>query len=113
MDLDLDLQDWMNGPFLRMSADIIIKKVNTEYYKKTVGLIKKFDEKSDQNAGDVANDMKIHIEKFRENLWIIELLTTEAMSNPRRAAPHWKELFREAGIPPIEPNDEMTLQVLI
>lgn len=58
-------------------------------------LIKKFDEISDQNAGEVANDMKAHIEKFIENLWVIELLTTEAMSNPRRSAPHWKELFKE------------------
>ena len=57
--------------------------------------------------------MKHHIDKFRENLWIIELLTTEAMSNPRRSTPHWKELFREAKIPPIEPNDEMSLNVLI
>jgi len=39
--------------------------------------------------------MKAHIEKFILNLWIIELLTTEAMSNPRRSAPHWKELFKE------------------
>ncbi len=61
----------------------------------------------------VANDMKLNVEKFRENLWIIELLTTEAMSNPRRSAPHWKELFREAQIPAIEPNDEMSLISLI
>ena len=49
----------------------------------------------DEKAGLVAYDMKTHIEKFIENLWVIELLTTEAMSNPRKSAPHWKELFKE------------------
>ena len=56
--------------------------------------------------------MKTHIEKFIENLWVIELLTTEAMSNPRKSSPHWKELFKETLVPNIEPNDDMTLNSL-
>lgn len=46
------------------------------------------------------------IEKFREKLWVIELLTTEAMIKKPN---HWKELFKECDLPEIEPNDEMTL----
>ena len=57
--------------------------------------------------------MKAHVEKFIENLWVIELLTTEAMSNPRRSAPHWKELFKETQVPNIEQNDDMTLNNLL
>lgn len=66
----------------------------------------------DQNAQDVASDLKLHIEKFRENLWLIELLTTEAMINPKKSSSHWKELFKECEIK-MEANDDMTLQKLL
>ena len=58
----------------------------------------------------VAKEMKQDVEKFREKLWMIELLTTEAMI---KKPAHWKDIFKECNIQEIEPNDEMNLQVLI
>lgn len=54
--------------------------------------------------------MKADIDKFREKMWMIELLTIEAMI---KKAQHWKDLWKECDLAEIEPNDEMTLQVLI
>jgi dynein heavy chain len=50
------------------------------------------------------------VEKFRERLWLIELLTTEAMT---KKTSHWKDVFKDCNIAEIEPNDEMSLQILI
>jgi dynein heavy chain len=114
MDFDLEYQEWMNGPFMKsLSYPVIEKKVNQHFYRETARLQKFFGEIDDKNAGDIATDLRSQIEKFRENLWLIELLTTEAMSNAKRSAPHWKELFKECQIKDIEPNDEMTLQRLL
>lgn len=59
--------------------------------------------------------MRTDVEKFRERLWLIELLTTEAMT---KKLSHWKDIFREiqakeSKVNEIEPNDEMSLQGLI
>ena len=54
--------------------------------------------------------MRADVEKFREYLWIIELLTTEAMIKKPQ---HWKDIFKECHLKEIEPNDDMSLQVLI
>lgn len=39
-------------------------------------------------------------------MWMIELLTTEAMIKKPN---HWKDLWKECELPDIEPNDEMNL----
>lgn len=55
--------------------------------------------------------MRSDVEKFREKLWMIELLTTEAMVKKTH---HWKDIFKECEITQeIEPNDEMSLQTLV
>ena len=46
-------------------------------------------------------------------MWLIELLTTDAMSNPKRSAGHWKEIFTECECKDLELNDELTLGKLI
>ncbi len=46
-------------------------------------------------------------------MWLIELLTTDAMCNLKRALPHWKEIFKECEIKDLELNDEITLGKLI
>ena len=43
-------------------------------------------------------------------MWMIELLTTEAMIKKTH---HWKDLFKECGLVQVEPNDEMSFQMLI
>jgi dynein heavy chain len=39
--------------------------------------------------------MRNDVDKFREKLWLIELLTTEAMI---KKLSHWKDIFKECNI---------------
>lgn len=82
----------MNNSLSKLNYETIEKKVNQSFYKETTKLIKKFDELQDQIAGNVAFELKSHIEKFRELLWMVELLTTEAMTN-RKSGVHWQEIY--------------------
>ena len=50
------------------------------------------------------------LDKMRENLWLIEFLTVEAMI---KRPSHFEELFKQCGLPIIKPNDEMSLMVLV
>lgn len=61
-------------------------------------------------AGNVAKEMKLDVEMFKERMWMIELLTTEAMI---KKTSHWKDIFKECGVQEIEPNDEMSLAAII
>ena len=95
----LDSMDWEGGiPFLKLEYKKIENTLNQDYYKKTMQLIKKFEEKEDYNASKVAGELKTDLEKFRENLWLIELLTTEAMKLIKKSASHWQEIFKAAGM---------------
>lgn len=91
MEFDLEYHEWMNGPFMKsLYYPVIEKKVNQTYYKETLKLQKIFGELDDRKATEVAQELRTHIEKFRECLWLIELLTTEAMTKPTKSIPHWK-----------------------
>jgi len=58
-------------------------------------LIKEFDNLSNETASNILSAMKEDIEKFRETLWLIELLTTEALIKK----PHyWKEISDACGV---------------
>jgi len=50
------------------------------------------------------------IDTQRENLWVIELLSIEVFI---KRPFYWKELFKECSMKEVEPNDDMTLAVLI
>ena len=54
--------------------------------------------------------MKEDVEKFREKLWLIELLTTEALIKKQH---YWKEISDACKVDKIEPNDELTLKFII
>lgn len=45
------------------------------------------------------------MENLKENLWVIEYLTTEALI---KRPHHFKELFRLCKISGVEPNEEMS-----
>lgn len=60
--------------------------------RESAKLIKIFGDANDETACEVAKEMKADVEKFREKLWMIELLTTEAMT---KKTSHWKDVFRE------------------
>jgi len=56
----------------------------------------------------IAQYLKEDVESFKENLWLIELLTTEVMV---KKPIYWKEVFQKCDINPVEPNDDMSLKV--
>jgi len=58
----------------------------------------------------ISTQLKEDVEKFKQNLWIIELLTTEVMV---KKPIYWKDVFTRCAIAPIEPNDDMSLKMLI
>jgi hypothetical protein len=51
--------------------------------------------------------MKRDMDDVKENIWMIEFLTVEAMI---KRPIHYKELFRECNVSPIEPIEEMSFQ---
>ena len=53
--------------------------------------------------------MRKLIELFRENLWIIEALTIDALCVVKRAMPHWKELFERCNITNLQVDEDLTL----
>lgn len=54
-------------------------------------------------------ELRADVERFREKMWLIELLTTEAMAKKPAT---WKEIFRECNVAEIE-HEEMTFQGLL
>ena len=58
-------------------------------------LLRKFQDKDDQNAIDLATLLENDIKKIRQNMWLIELLTKPAMLNLKKGAlTHWSDIFR-------------------
>ena len=111
MEFEIDKQDYYLGAFLKLNYQNIEKKVMQYYVREINKLIKIFSDDEDELATSIAKEMKADVDRFREKMWLIELLTIEAMV---KKLGHWKDLWRECGIQnEIEPNDEMTLQVLI
>lgn len=63
--------------------------------KDTIELMKEFDNLGNEAASNIINSMKEDIEKFRETLWLIELLTTEALIKKQH---YWKEISDACGV---------------
>jgi dynein heavy chain len=92
MEFDIDKSDWNNGSFLKLQFIVIEKKVNQQYFRECAKLVKLFTDANEDTPAMVAREMKQDVEKFREKLWMIELLTTEAMI---KKPAHWKDIFKE------------------
>jgi len=76
-------------------------------------LIKVFDEMGQELPIGMATYLKTDIEEFREHLWIIESLTTDAMRNPKKSLVHWQEIFQKTEVKSLDLNDELSLQKII
>ena len=73
-------------------------------------LQKIFEEIEDSRAQRVMKDLRQDVEKMRERLWIIELLTTEAIIKKQLV---WKDISKEIGCTELVPSDDLTLTFLI
>ena len=109
LEFDYDKQNWLLGSFLKLSYAAIEKKVDN-YFRETLKLQKNFGESEEEDAGIIAKSLRTDIEKFKENLWLVELLTSEAMI---KKPAYWKEVFKETGLAAMETNDDMSFQKLI
>lgn len=105
MKFDFEKQKTFNGPLLKNNFTQLEKLVNKEFLKETMELGKEFDSLNNDLASNIISEMKEDIEKFREKLWLIELLTTDALIKK----PHyWKEISEACKLSKqnkLEPND--------
>ena len=108
MEFDYDKQIWILGSFIKLNFTSIDKKVDN-YFRETLKLQKVFAELEEEDAQIIAKALRSDIEKFKENLWLIELLTIEAMM---KKPVFWKKVFKEVNKTAIEPNDDMSFQIL-
>lgn len=113
MKFDFEKQKTFNGPLLKNNFTQLEKLVNKEFLKETMELGKEFDSLNNDLASNIISEMKEDIEKFREKLWLIELLTTDALIKK----PHyWKEISEACKLSKenkLEPNDQLTLKVIL
>jgi dynein heavy chain len=73
-------------------------------------LSKVFTNNGDSVISEVTRNFRRDIDKLREIIWVIDLLTIEAFV---KKPSHWKELFKELKMPEIEPNEDLTFAVLV
>ena len=110
MEFDLEKEEWTTSPFLKLNYQQIEKKVNSVYMRDILRLQKVFEEIDDAKALRVLKELRQDVEKMREKLWIIELLTTEAIIKKSLV---WKDISKEIGSSELIPSDDLTLTFLI
>lgn len=98
-----------NDPFLKLNFTRIDKKIQ-EFQRSSIQLIKQLDDINNDSAQNIAAEFKKDIEGFKEKLWLIELLTTEALI---KKPLYWKDIAKECNIPNLEPNSELTFKVIL
>ncbi|KAM3134228.1 hypothetical protein pb186bvf_013648 [Paramecium bursaria] len=109
---------WTTGSFLKLIFGEIDSKVRQTYLKQANQLIKIFSDLGDDTAADVARKLKLSVEQFKEKLWLIELLTTEAMKTKLNM---WNDIWRDTGLSEkwresnqneLNPKDDLSLDAL-
>lgn len=88
VEFSFDQGEWLSSSFLKLAYGSIEKKVDT-YFRDTLKLQKLFGEAEEEEAGNIAQALRSDIERFREDLWLVELLTIEAMV---KKPAYWKEI---------------------
>jgi dynein heavy chain len=64
----------------------------------------------DERPLAVVRELKQDVERFREKMWLVELLTTEAITKKPQV---WREVFKECEVSDLDVNEELTLQSLL
>lgn len=108
LEFDYDKQNWLLGSFLKLTYVTIEKKVDN-YFRETLKLQKVFGENEEEEAGNIARALRTDIEKFKEDLWLVELLTTEAMI---KKPAYWKDVFKEIQMQSFEVSDDLSFTKL-
>lgn len=84
-----------NDPFLKLNFSRIDKKIQ-EFQRNCIQLVKQLDDISNDYAQNIVAEFKKDIEGFKEKMWLIELLTTEAIIKKPQT---WKEIAKECNVP--------------
>ena len=106
-EFDNELQEWCTGQFIKLTYGSIEKRVE-QVNRETFNLKRTFQETS-EDAMKVITVMEEKIREFREQMPLIELLTTEAML---RKPQHWVDVFEACEMPKTELT-ELSLQKLV
>jgi len=78
-EFSLTRNEWLNTGILSMNYNILEKKIDN-YYNKTSILQKYFSELPDgKNILKAIVSFRKELDQLKEKVWLIELLTTEAM----------------------------------
>jgi len=101
----IDKSDWNNKPFVELKYEDINKKTEN-YNKEAIKLQKTFQENKEEDAFNVTKLFQEDNQAFRENIWLIELLTTEAMIKKPGT---WKEIFLKCNVQASVETDDITL----
>ncbi|CAD8115295.1 unnamed protein product [Paramecium sonneborni] len=109
IEFEYDRSDWCTGSFLKLNFTEIDNKVRTNQRNANL-LIKSFSDAQDDVAVEVARKLKGQVDEFKERLWLIELLTTEAMKTKLNM---WKDIWKIVGIVDQETNDDLSLDALV
>ena len=106
-EFEYEKKDWETGSFMKLSYQQIEKKIDS-YWRDTNKLLKFFkDVQENANALQVATMLKEQLHVFKGEMWLIELLTTEAL---QKKPAYFKEVFKECDLPVMEPSDELTFE---
>jgi dynein heavy chain len=103
-------QEWMHGSFMEINAEKAEENV-MDWYKKSAKLAKLIEDEHPHLAA-CASRLREETGEFRKNLPIMVALATPALKQSS-AHTHWERLSTVLGVPPIEPNDALTLEQLI
>ncbi|CAK93776.1 unnamed protein product (macronuclear) [Paramecium tetraurelia] len=105
IEFEMEKGDWCTGSFLKLNFTEIDSKVRTNQRNVNI-LIKAFSD----TVQMIQLKLKSQIDEFKEKLWLIELLTTEAMKIKLNM---WKDIWKIVGIVDQETNDDLSLDTLV
>ena len=108
LEFHYDQESWLLGSFLKLNYATIEKKIDN-CFRETLKLQKLFGENEEEEASNIARVLRTKIEKFKEDLWLVELLTSEAMI---KKPAYWKDVFKEIQMTAFEVNDELSFAKL-
>lgn len=98
------------GLLIKQNYSVIEKKMDN-YFKEISKIQRSLQEGNEgKYALKACNSMRKDLEALKEKLWLIELLTLEAML---KRPQNFKEMFNSCEMPNLEMNDDITLQQLL
>ena len=107
-EFDSNVNEWYSEPFNKLSYSVIDKRMDS-VTRETQRLMKFFADCSEE-ATQVLKDLKVEIDKFRAQMPLIELLTTEAIHKKPQT---WQEIYEKCGLNEKEVTENFNLNYFV